>query len=188
MEEIWKDIPGYETLYQVSNLGNVRSLDHIRKNGKKENQICISKGKILKQAKQKESGYMFAVLSKNGKTKGFRVHRLVAETFLENPNNYKCVNHKDENKENNNVNNLEWCSYLYNNNYGTKKDRLKIIQQKRVGRKVNQYDLNGTLIKKWNCIMDIERYLKKERSNAVISACCRNKTKTAYGYRWEYAD
>ncbi len=186
--EIWKDIKGYEGLYQASNLGNIKSLDHIRKKGKKENQICISKGKILKQAKQKESGYMFVVLSKNGKTKGFRVHRLIAETFLDNFNNYKCVNHKDENKENNNANNLEWCSYLYNNNYGTKKDRLKISQQKRAGRKVNQYDLNNNFIKEWNCFMDIERYLKKKGANAVINACCRGKLKTAYGFRWEYAD
>ena len=187
-KEIWKDIPNYEGLYQASNLGNVRSLDHIRKNGKNNNQKCLTKGRILKQAIQKESGYAFVVLSKNGKTKGFRVHRLVAETFIKNPYNFRCVNHKDENKQNNNVNNLEFCSHKYNNNYGTKKERLKISQQKRIGKKVNQYTIDGKFIKQWNCIMDIERYLKIKRANVNICACCRGKYKTAYGYRWEYGE
>lgn len=183
--EKWKDIKNYEGLYQVSNLGNIRSLDHIRKNG--ENKVCLSKGKILKPGIL-NTGYSFVVLSKNGKTKGYKVHRLVAETFLKNEKNYKCVNHKDENKQNNNVENLEWCSYLYNNNYGTKKERLKTSQQKRAGKKVNQYDLNNNFIKEWNCFMDIERHLKKKGANAVINACCRGKLKTAYGFRWEYAN
>ena len=186
--EIWKDIPGYEGLYQVSDLGRVKSLDHIRRNGKNRDNICLSKGKMLSQAIQKPSGYMFVSLSKNGKTKGFRVHRLVAEAFLKNKNKYKCVNHKDENKANNNVNNLEWCSYLYNNNYGTKKERLKAAQQKRIGKKVNQYDINGNFIKQWNCIMEAERYLKIKRANVSICACCKNKCKTAYGYIWKYEE
>ena len=180
--EIWKDIKNYEGLYQVSNLGRVRSLDHIRKNGKKENQIYLSKGRILKAAVQKKGGYVFVVLSKDGKTKGYRVHRLVADAFIDNPNNYRCVNHKDENKTNNNVNNLEWCTHKYNNNYGTKPLRIAKANSK----KVNQYDLEGNFIKQWNSTMDIERHLKIK--NSYISACCRGKREKAYNYKWRYAD
>lgn len=182
MEEKWKDIKNYEGLYQVSNLGRVRSLNHIRKNGKSENNIYINKGRILKAAIQ-NVGYMFVVLSKNGKTKGYRVHRLVAEAFISNPNNYKCVNHKDENKQNNCVNNLEWCTHKYNNSYGTKPMRIA----KGNSKKVNQYDLKGNFIKQWNSFMDIERYLNIKYANSIINACCKGKRKTAYGYRWEYA-
>ena len=183
MIEIWKNIPNYENLYQVSNLGNVRSLNHIRNNGK--NKKCLQKGKTLKPAIQK-SDYKFVVLSKNGKTKGYRVHRLVAQTFIPNPNNLPCVNHKDENRQNNNVSNLEWCTIAYNNNYGTKKERQQKKMKEKKGRIVNQYDLNGNFIKQWKCLMDIERGLNKKRGAAIVWACCNKKTKTAYGYRWEY--
>lgn len=185
MEEIWKDISNYEGLYQVSNLGNVRSLSHIRKNGKKETQKYLSKGRLLKPAIQ-SVGYKFVVLSKQGKTKGYRVHRLVAEAFIPNPDNLPQVNHKDENKLNNNVNNLEWCTVAYNNNYGTKQERYRKAIKEKNGRKINQYDLEGNFVKSWNCIMDAERYLNKKRAATPIWACCNNLKKTAYGYRWEY--
>ena len=187
MKEIWKDIKDYEDYYQISNLGNVRSKTHIRKNGKDEKHICVSNGKILNPGKD-SNGYSVVVFSKNGKTKSYRIHRLVAQTFIPNPNNYRCVNHKDENKQNNNLNNLEWCNHIYNNNYGTKKERLKLSQQKRVGKKVNQYDLKGNFIRQWNCIMEAERYLKRKRANVNICACCRNKQKTAFGYIWRYGE
>lgn len=183
-KEIWKDIKDYEGLYQVSNLGKVRSLDHIRKNEKYENQKCLTKGRMLKPAIQKESGYAFVVLSKNGKTKGFRVHRLVAETFIQNPYNYRCVNHKDENKQNNNVNNLEFCSHKYNNNYGTKPKRISKANSK----SVIQYDKEYNFIKIWESITEAEKYLKKKRAGVNISACCKLKHKTAYGYIWRYAN
>lgn len=185
MQEIWKDIPNYEGLYQASNLGRIRSLNHIRKNGKEDHKTFIQKGRILKEATQK-SGYKFVVLSKKGKTKGYRVHRLIAKTFISNPNNYKCINHKDENKANNNIDNLEWCTIAYNNNYGLKQERYKKAMKKSVGRKINQYDLEGNFIRSWECIMDAERHLKKKRAATPIWACCNNKAKSAYGYRWQY--
>lgn len=185
MQEIWKDIKNYEGLYQVSNLGNVRSLNHIRKNGKKENQLYLHKGKILKPAVQ-NIGYKFVVLSKEGKSKGFRVHRLVAQAFIENPNNYNCINHKDENRLNNCVDNLEWCTIAYNNTYGAKQERHSKAMKKKIGRKINQYDLEGNLINTFDCIMDAERFLNKKRAATPIWTCCKGKTKTAYGYRWEY--
>lgn len=88
--EIWKDIKEYEEIYQVSNYGNVRSKTHIRVNGKDKNHTCVSKGKLLRPGKD-SNGYMIVVLSKNGKTKSYRVHRLVAEAFIYNDNNYRCV-------------------------------------------------------------------------------------------------
>lgn len=112
MEEIWKDIEGYEGLYQVSNLGKVKSLNYNK----------TAKSELLKLRKN-TNGYTRVVLYKNRKAKDYQVHRLVAEAFIPNPNNYPIINHKDENKTNNRVDNLEWCTYLYNNTYGTTIER-----------------------------------------------------------------
>jgi ribosome-binding protein aMBF1 (putative translation factor) len=108
--ETWKDIVGYDGCYQVSNTGSVKSFYNNRD------------GKILKLSTNKQ-GYNTVSLHKENKTKSFSVHRLVATCFISNDNNYPAVNHKDENKTNNNVDNLEWCSYKYNNNYGTRTER-----------------------------------------------------------------
>lgn len=121
MQEIWKDVKNYEGLYEISNLGNVRSLDKII-NG--ANQFGCKyknrkKGKILKQHINKQ-GYKKVILVNNNKAKNFQVHRLVAEAFLPNPSNLPQVNHKDENKQNNCVENLEWCNSSYNINYGNR--------------------------------------------------------------------
>ena len=131
MKEEWKDIffieneteYDYRNLYQVSNLGKVRSLG----NGMTHN----SKMKVLKTCIL-STGYAQVKLCKNGKTKHFSIHRLVAHMFIENPNNYTIVNHKDENRNNNNVNNLEWCTHEYNMNYGNikKKQREKLLGRK----------------------------------------------------------
>ena len=114
MQEIWLDIEGYQHKYQVSNTGKVKALNY-RRTGKE--QIIASK---------ENKGYLEVALWKDGKRKMFLVHRLVAQTFIPNPENLPQVNHKDENKKNNCVNNLEWCTQLYNNLYGT---RLKRVSQ-----------------------------------------------------------
>lgn len=106
MQEIWKDIPNYENLYQISNRGRVKSLHNRHKNKKYLKPCPTSKG------------YMSVSLCKNHTQKSFHIHRLVAENFIPNPNNYPCINHIDENKENNDISNLEWCTYQYNNTYG----------------------------------------------------------------------
>lgn len=120
MKEIWKPIKGFEGYYEVSTNGRVRSVDRIihYSNGK----VVYYQGKIISQSNR--VGYLRVDLNKDGKHKSYNVHRLVAEAFLENPNNLQCVNHKDENKQNNNINNLEWCSSSYNNSYGTRLKRL----------------------------------------------------------------
>lgn len=117
MQEIWKDVCGYEGYYQVSNLGNVKSLDRIDCRGRH------LKGKIVPHFSEKD-GYLIVSFCKNGIAKHFRVHRLVASAFIQNPHNLSEVNHKDENKKNNCAENLEWCNTKYNINYGKRNQRV----------------------------------------------------------------
>ena len=112
MEEIWKDIPGYEGLYKVSNHGRVLSLPRGKQWPYRQTHNNIRKQRI--------KGHYYQVnLSKDGKTMWHSVHRLVAMAFIANPLNFPCINHKDENPLNNHADNLEWCTYQYNANYGT---------------------------------------------------------------------
>lgn len=135
--EVWKDIKGYEGIYQVSNLGNIKSLDRITCDGKR------IKGRNLKGGGGKNI-YISVLLCKNGNYKSFKVHRLVAETFIDNPKNLPMVNHKDENKKNNHVENLEWCDAKYNNNYGTMRQRqAKSMKGKLAGEKNPMYGKVG---------------------------------------------
>lgn len=127
MEEIWKDIPEYEGLYQASNLGNIRSLDIIKniisKNQFTNFSVCyVKKGKLLKPHIKK--GYLTVVLNKEKKPNTKLIHRLIAETFILNKDSKKQVNHKDENKLNNRVDNLEWCTSSYNINYGDRNNKV----------------------------------------------------------------
>ena len=169
MKEIWKDIKGFEGLYQVSNLGNIRSLDKYVNNRFKN---ILRKGKILKPSK-KINGYLQVVLVKNGKRYTKTVHRLVAETFIPNPKNYPVINHKNECKSDNNVLNLEWCTISYNTRYSC-------------GVEIEQYDLNHNFIKKWNDISEACEKLKI--SNTNINNCLHNRNKTAGGFIWRYAN
>ena len=122
--EIWKDIPEYKGMYQASNLGRVRSLDRKYRGSNQfgASFIVTKKGKILKP-KVRKDGYLSVVLYNKQKTKHISVHRLIALTFLPNPNNYAVINHKDEDKTNNNVSNLEWCTQSYNINYGSRNEK-----------------------------------------------------------------
>ena len=162
--EIWKDVKGFEGLYQVSNYGNVKS--------------CITK-KILKQAKH-HSGYMVVCLSKSGTHKNYSVHRLVANAFISNYNNYKHINHKDENKQNNSVENLEWCTVIYNNNYGSRIEKAR----RSCFKKVLQFDVNGKFIAEWESLTLAAKQLSI--CKASISQCCNGNYKTAGGYIWKY--
>lgn len=118
MTEIWKDIEGYNGRYQVSNLGRVRSVDYIEEINNKWGSTTLRKrkGKVLKPCFDGKGNYIHVCL--NGRSKN--IHRLVAKAFIPNPNQYDEVNHKDEDKTNNKVSNLEWCTHKYNNNYGMK--------------------------------------------------------------------
>ena len=119
--EIWKPIEGYSGRYEVSNYGNVKRVSHETK--AKDGTIKAFKEELKKQGTDKD-GYKTVMLYIGRNRKLFKVHRLVALAFIDNPNNLPMVNHKDENKANNHISNLEWCSCLYNNNYGTRNKRL----------------------------------------------------------------
>lgn len=186
-EEIWKDIKGFEGIYQVSSLGSVRSLDRIikRKNGIPQ----TLKGKVLSPGIN-PCGYAFVCLGNMGNSKPYRVHRLVADVFVSNPNNYPVVNHKDENKLNNSVDNLEWCTYSYNTKYNGGMMKRVITRNKKHSygceKKVFQYDLKNNLVKVWDSLMSIGRVLGYSYSN--IANCCNEigHRHTAYGYKWSY--
>ena len=167
IKEYWKPVVGYEGLYMVSNWGRIKSMNYNHS----------GKERIMKQKIQ--GGYYSVNLSKNGIIKTYLVHRLVAEAFIPNLNNYKEVNHKDENKTNNVVSNLEWCDRLYNVRYGTGIERRSKTQSKTV----LQYDLNGNLIKEWKSINECGRNGFK-KSN--ICKCCNGKQKTHKGFIWKY--
>jgi hypothetical protein len=167
--EIWAKI-SYSDEYEVSNLGRIRHLY--------ENRYDINTKKIKKIRKTKylrpviRDGYeRVRIYESRNKFKSYPVHRLVAEAFIANPSNYTIVNHKDEDRKNNNVNNLEWCDHKYNSRYS-----LNIA--------VNQYDKNWNFIKEWNCIKDAATALNLIASN--ISRCCKGKTKTCGGFKWKY--
>ena len=123
--EIWKDIKDYKGIYQVSNLGRVRSLDKLCNGSNQygDKFTLIKKGKILKP-KIRKNGYLEVTLVHNKKAKSCLIHRLVANAFIENDNDYKYINHKDENKQNNRVDNLEWCTQSYNINFGSRNKKV----------------------------------------------------------------
>lgn len=166
--EIWKDIEGYEGLYQVSNMGRVKSFN-INENGK-----------ILKQGTTKK-GYLYVILYKDKKTKPMRVHRLVAQAFIPNEDNKPQVNHINEIKTDNRVENLEWMTNEENNNFGTRNKRAA----KACAKPVLQYDLEGNFIKEWSSITEAGR---NGYNLGNISSCCRGKIKKHKGYIWKYKD
>lgn len=187
--EIWKDIKGYEGLYQVSNLGRVKSLNY--KQTKKEN--------VLKCCKNSR-GYSLLTLTKNKTVKSYNVHKLVAETFIPNLQNKFCVNHINGIKTDNRVENLEWCTLNENMQHsvrilGNNKSLFTTDNNPSKGKfgkyscsskKINQYDKQGNYIKTWDSIIDITRELGINN----ISTCCRNKRhiKTAGGFIWKYKE
>jgi hypothetical protein len=186
MDEIWKDIKGLNG-YQVSTLGNVRSIDRniIGINGFPQKR----KGKILSQSII-NSGYLIVSFKVNSKTYRRLVHRLVAEAFIPNNKNYPQVNHKDECRTNNNVNNLEWCTSKYNCNYGNIKIRSKLshINHKKLSKKVLMIDENDNIINSFPSIKEAERVTGIKNYN--ISRCCHRRKYylTAGGYKWKLHD
>ena len=130
MQEIWRDVPGYERLYQVSNYGSVRSVDRIIKDN---NRTRLYKGKPLKQFLD-HKGYCVVTISKQGSLKQIKVHRLVGMAFIPNTEGHPEINHKDENPKNNRVDNLEWCTAQYNLHYGTKYARMVATKKAKNGK------------------------------------------------------
>lgn len=184
-EEIWKDINGYEGYYQISNYGNVRSLD--RYINYTDGRIKFFKGKRMK-SHSSSFGYLCVKLSKDGTAYHTFLHRLIAEAFIPNPENLPVINHKDENPTNNSIDNLEWCTYEYNNSYNNLIERRsKNFKNKfRNGeykhsisdcRRIIQLDFNCVPIKIWDTTWDIQKELGIRTGN--ISECVHGKRKCA---------
>ena len=213
IKEIWKDIPEYEGLYQVSNFSRVKSLNYKRS----------GKEKILKTYKDKY-GYLILHLHNNSKGKTHFVHRLVALAFLENPENYPMINHKDESRDNNCVGNLEWCDCKYNLNYGSRNIRLRKTKKgkplteehkqklrktkkgkysenswmfgkhlseehkqkisKAISKPILQFTLDSVFIREWQSATIASKELNINQSN--ITACCKGRYKSAGMYIWRY--
>ena len=181
--EIWRtaiyDGETYED-FEVSNLGRILSLNY-KNTGKSE----------LLEPSETTCGYLVVNLCKNEKRKTCLVHRVIAETFLENPENLPEINHKDEDKTNNFVflnedgsvdkekSNLEWKNHRDNCNHGTRNERVAKAQSK----PVLQFTLDGEFVREWPSTMECER---NGFSSGNVSACCRGERKTAYGFIWMY--
>lgn len=165
MKEEWRPVVGYEGLYEVSNLGRVKTFNY--KNHGTEAFLALTD----------VDGYYTVHICEE---KHPKVHRLVAEAFIPNPDNLPEVNHKDENGHNNCVDNLEWCTSRYNNNYGTRNERIA----KALSKPVIQYTLDGKFIKEWASTREIGRQLGVYHSNIV--SCCNGKRKQFNGYIWRY--
>lgn len=185
MEE-WRDIKGYEGLYQVSNMGNVRSVAHttVYRDGR----VGHYEGKMLVPC-DGGNGYKYANLSKNGITNLGWLHRLVAETFLHKDDERNVVNHKDGNKHNNTVGNLEWVTYSENNKHAVRTGLLNMEPFIVAGstarkKKIEQIDASGKTIKVFDSAVEAARQLGLSTGN--ISSCAHGIRKTSGGYRWQF--
>ena len=158
-----KDVIGYEGLYAVTSCGKVWG---------------YKSKKFLKPVADKD-GYLRVCLCKNSQKKLCGIHRLVAETYIPNLDNLPQINHKDENKANNCLQNLEWCDAKYNNNYGTRTDRM--ASNRKIP--ILQYDLDGNFIREWPSAADVGK-----EASVNINHCLKGRQKTAYGYIWKYKD
>ena len=177
-KEIWKDIEGYEGMYQVSNMGRVRSVERTAWNGKGYRTVAE---RILK-AGNSGLGYLVVTLCKEGENKNHLIHRLVAKAFLPNADNLPEVNHKDENKENNKAENLEWVTCSENINHGTRNKRMA----EKLSKPIFGIDKVTGLIVEFPSAQEAERQLGIAHNN--ICACLKGKYKTAGGFYWYYAD
>lgn len=154
-----KDIKNYEGLYAVTSCGKIWSY---------RNEKFLTPETDI-------GGYLRVNLCKNGKTKHYKIHRLVADAYIPNPENLPQINHKDENKANNCLQNLEWCDAKYNTNYGTRNDKIK--------KPILQYTLNGEFVREWPSASDVG----KEVSTHICN-CLKGRKKSAYGYKWVYKE
>lgn len=183
MEEIWKDIDGYEGLYQVSNYGRVKSLNYRNKG---------IEGILTPKCNC--DGRLWVDLWGRGKPKHMLIHRLVGMAFIPNPYNYPQINHMDENPKNNRVDNLEWCTGSYNIRYSLERhprervwDQSRNTCRKNVKRtkQIVQFDLFGNVVRVWDNLVSIKH--ETGWNEWHIEECCKGNRKKARGYIWRYA-
>ena len=174
MMEEWKSIDGFEGFYEVSNFGNVRSLNYHNWGIVKNLTPTIDR-----------YGYERVCLCKNGKQFNRLVHRMVATAFIGNPDNLPQINHLNEIKTDNRAENLEWCSAKDNVNHGTRNERMSKSKRNTNCRAIVQSDLQGKEIRKWVSFMEVNRVLGYDVG--FLARCCKGRCETAYGYKWRYA-
>lgn len=180
-DEIWRPVKGYTRLYEISSQGRVRSLPRDVISGRGRGCLHHFPQRVLKPEMDKW-GYLRVCLYKDGKGKHYKVHRLVAEAFLVNAEGLPQVNHRDENKQNNAVTNLEWCDRKYNCNYGTRNTKLAAAKNK----PVEQRTKDGRLITVWPSSMEAWRQTGIHYGN--ISRCCNGERHTAGRFVWRYTE
>lgn len=181
MEEIWKDIKGYEGIYQVSNMGKIKSVERYMLN-RWGNGFKRWREKIKKQTLSK-NGYYTVILSTNGNYKTYFTHRLVAEAFIPNPENKPCIDHINTDRTDNRVENLRWVTHKENQNNPLTKIKMK--RNKSKAKPIIQLTKTNELVRKWESASQVQRDLGYSKS--AISSCCRGaKSKTAYGYKWGF--
>lgn len=183
--ETWKPVVGYEGFYEVSDLGRVRSVPReLAKRKPCWKTGYRKKGQLIKPQKR-PNGYLFVNLHKDGIKRMANIHRLVAEAFIENPRKCAFVNHKDESRDNNAADNLEWCTHKENCNYGTAiKRRVEKQRNGKLSKPVDQLDLNGRYIKIFPSIKEADR---QGFAMQNVSAAAHGRMKTAYGFKWRFA-
>lgn len=193
MDEVWKDIKGYEGFYQASNTGLVKSLDRYIFDSTGVQKYY--KGRMVKMFKDRK-GYLFVTLSKNGICKRFPTHRIIAMTFIENPQNLPIINHKDEVPSNNFVfinddgtvnpekSNLEWCTYKYNTNYGTAKTR-RSHNHPRI-KTVCMFNLEGNLEKEFHCIREAARFVNGNHPTILLYCSGSRKEYNTLTYKGKF--
>ncbi len=187
MDSDFVEIPGYEGYYAINKNGVVISIGRtITKTDGKTHYVCE---KVMKWRKLGNYVGVHFRVSGSAKTNSVNeyVHRLVARTFIPNPDNLPEVNHKDENRLNNNVENLEWCSRIYNAQYGTNGERISKSLRERNLRKIYQFDKFGNFVAEHSGLTSAGEAIGKKNLGNLWS-CLNNRAKTAYGYVWVYSD
>lgn len=197
--EIWKDVVGYEGYYVVSNFGRIATLSHTVSFTSVYNGVEVKKTFNAKQCLRKlhrgKYGYMECTLRDGKRIKLMKVHRIVAEAFIPNPQSLPSINHKDEDKTNNKVENLEWCTCLYNDNYGTRNKRLKksVSNAHKNGLYDNSYQTRCKPIVGISLLDNTTIFFEKSSDLAkqgferhLVSKCCRNLRKDYKGYKWMF--
>lgn len=184
-KEIWRPCKGFEPFYIVSNFGRVKS---VAVYSDKYKRIFMRPCQKEKKQETTKDGYKRVLLCYYGKHFHVGVHRLVAQAFIENPNGYPCINHKDENTRNNHADNLEWCTWKYNSNYGTLPKRIseRMKANHPAAKAVYQYSVDGNFITEYRSANEASRAIGTVSGN-MITRVCRGQAKTAGGYKWSYA-